>query len=90
MAEADWGPGWPHGASGPLVTAVTRSGVRVPVRQEIASLVIGVVNELEQAQGRPMRAGECWGYCNRAIRGSNSPSNHSRGTAIDLDVGPTR
>jgi hypothetical protein len=81
-----WGPGWPHPHTEHIVTAVCgASRIKLPVRSEIAPLVQHLVADLEHRHG-PFHPGECWGFANRAIRGSTRPSNHSWGLAIDLDA----
>jgi peptidoglycan hydrolase-like protein with peptidoglycan-binding domain len=85
MAHPSWGPGWPTNNSEKMVTATIR-GVRLPVRREIAPLVAGLVKELADARNKAFNPGWCWGYANRAISGTNTPSNHSWGLAIDLDA----
>lgn len=87
MAHTSWGPGWPTNNSSKMVTVVTGGkGVRLPVRKEIAPLVAGLVLDLERARGKPFRPEWSWGYAPRAIAGTNTPSNHSWGLAIDLDA----
>ena len=71
---------------GNLTTAVTRSGIRLPVRREVSSLVIGMVNEIENNLGRPIRQGSNWGFCYRNIRGGSTLSAHAYGLAIDLEA----
>jgi peptidoglycan hydrolase-like protein with peptidoglycan-binding domain len=85
MAHPSWGPGWPTNNSGKMVTAVI-GGVRLPVRREIAPLVVGLVKELAHARNKRFTVGWCWGYANRAISGTSIPSNHSWGLAVDLDA----
>jgi hypothetical protein len=81
-----WGPGWPHPQVDRIVTAVCGANrLRLPVRTEIAPLVQRLVADLERQHG-PFHSGQCWGFANRAIRGSSTPSNHSWGLAIDLDA----
>ena len=48
-------------------------------------LVRHLVADLERQHG-PFHPGQCWGFANRPIRGSTTPSNHSWGLAIDLDA----
>jgi hypothetical protein len=68
------------------VTAVCGANrIKLPVRSEIAPLVQRLVADLERQHG-PFHLGQCWGFANRAIRGSSTPSNHSWGLAIDLDA----
>jgi peptidoglycan hydrolase-like protein with peptidoglycan-binding domain len=70
-----------------MVTVVTGGGgVRLPVRREIAPLVVGLVRDLERARGKPFRSDWSWGYAHRAISGTSTPSNHSWGLAVDLDA----
>jgi hypothetical protein len=87
MAHPSWGPGWPADNRPKIVTVVSgKGGLRLPVRREIAPLVAGLVRDLERARGKPFRSDWSWGYANRAIRGTNTPSNHSWGLAVDLDA----
>jgi hypothetical protein len=81
-----WGPGWPNPQTDRIVTAVCGANrIKLPVRNEIAVLVQRLVADLEHQHG-PFHPGQCWGFANRAIRGSTAPSNHSWGLAIDLDA----
>lgn len=81
-----WGPGWPNAHTDHIVTAVCGAKrIKLPVRSEIAVLVQRLVADLEREHG-PFHPGECWGFANRAIRGTRIPSNHSWGLAIDLDA----
>lgn len=80
-----WGPGWPNCQTKNLVTVVLSTGVRLPVRREIAELV-KLLCEAVIARGFIIRAGASWGFACRAIRGSTAPSNHSWGLALDLNA----
>jgi hypothetical protein len=81
-----WGPGWPNARTDHVVTAVCGANrIKLPVRLEIAVLVQRLVAGLERQHG-PFHPGQCWGFANRAIRGTSIPSNHSWGLAIDLDA----
>lgn len=83
-AEArGWGPGWPTDNSSKVVV-VRAGGIALSVRKEIAPLVERLVQDTVAA-GYALRHGECWGFANRAIRGTQKPSNHSWGLAIDLN-----
>lgn len=87
MAHASWGAGWPTNNSAKMVTVVTGGGeLRLPVRREIAPLVAELVIGLERGRDKPFRADWSWGYANRAISGTSTPSNHSWGLAVDLDA----
>lgn len=86
MAHSSWGSGWPNCQTGSVVTVTTKSGVRLPVRKELSVLVAGLVADLERARNRKFRADWCWGFACRAISGTNTPSNHSWGLAVDLDA----
>lgn len=83
-----WGPGWPFTASATHIVRAKagRNSITLPVRREIAVLVDHLVRHLENARGRPFVQYGCWGYANRAIKGTSIPSNHSWGLAVDLDA----
>ena len=83
-ASRGWGPGWPTDNSSKMTT-VRAGGVALSVRSEIAALVEWLVNETT-ARGYGLRHGECWGFANRAIRGTDRPSNHSWGLAVDINA----
>ena len=85
-SQRGWGPGWPNPRTDHVVTAVCGANrIALPVRVEIAPLVQRLVADLEHQHG-PFHSGQCWGFANRAIRGTHTPSNHSWGLAIDLDA----
>jgi D-alanyl-D-alanine carboxypeptidase len=95
MADAEdrgWGPGWPTGVPPSQLTQVDITGTRFPggVRTEIARLVELLVAECKArgyvfgANGDP--AYGCWGYSNRPISGTQTPSNHSWGLAVDVNA----
>jgi hypothetical protein len=67
------------------VTLTRADGVRLPVRREIAALVAYLCDATE-AKGYDLRAGWCWGYACRKIRGSSTWSNHAWGLAVDLNA----
>ena len=83
-ASRGWGPGWPTNNASKMTT-VRAGGVALSVRSELAPVVEWLVNQTT-AQGYSLRHGECWGFANRAIRGTNRPSNHSWGLAVDLNA----
>jgi hypothetical protein len=90
MAHASWGPGWPNCSTSKMVTVVihegTESETRLGVRKEIGPLVVGLVRDIEKARDGWVTKGWCWGVACRAISGTNTPSNHSWGLAVDLDA----
>lgn len=89
-----WGPGWPDCQRDRLVK-VSRAGVSVVVRREIAELV-AVLFELSETLGYDIchlgsspPADSCcgtWGFSCRPIRGTRVPSNHSWGLAVDVNA----
>lgn len=81
-----WGSGWPNCPSSTTLTTVEVAGIRLPCRTEIAPLVAGLVLELGEARRQLFRADWCWGFACRAISGTDIPSNHSWGLAVDLDA----
>lgn len=84
-AARGWG-GPPTGRDR-IVTVRTSGGALLPVNKRVAVLVKMLVRDLEAARGKPFRAGWCWGYAPRLVRGSSSVwSNHAWGLAIDLDA----
>lgn len=96
MTHPSWGPGWPNCQFDKIDRRFfvdTRWGrVRFPggVRIEITELISRLVKE---TANRGYRFGVtsnpsygCWGFDCRAIRGSNNPSNHSWGLAVDINA----
>jgi Putative peptidoglycan binding domain/D-alanyl-D-alanine carboxypeptidase len=79
-----WGSGWPANNQ-PNMTTVRAAGIALSVHRDIAPLV-GWLLEQTVARGYGPRHGECWGFANRAIRGTNQPSNHSWGLAVDINA----
>jgi hypothetical protein len=87
MADATargWGAGWPTDRRRDM-TRASAGDVTVLVHKEIAELVSWLLAETER-HGYDLRAGQCWGYANRAIAGTKRPSNHSWGLAVDLNA----
>lgn len=64
---------------------VPGTSVFLPVRREIAPLLIGFARDFHRRVER-LRKGWCWGYAYRNIRGSKRPSFHAAGIAIDLNA----
>jgi hypothetical protein len=78
-----WGPGWPNAQESKMLT-VAGGGVKVRVRREIGPLVQALLTFT--ATVYHLNVGECWGFANRAIRGTQTASNHSWGLAVDLNA----
>jgi hypothetical protein len=66
---------------------LSRSGTSIAggVHRGIAELFTLVGNEIER-RGYMFHPGWCWGAECRAISGSNTPSNHSWGLAVDINA----
>ncbi|HEU4425958.1 MAG TPA: M15 family metallopeptidase [Pilimelia sp.] len=82
--ERGWGPGWPA-CQRPKMVAVSRGGVTVHVHRDIAQLVATLLEATEQRYRYDIKAGQTWGFNCRAIRGTDVPSNHSWGLAVDIN-----
>lgn len=79
-----WGSAkWPNCPTD-LGTAVSKSGDRVTVRKALVPLVTELMNRTE-AMGYQINPSYTGGFNCRAIAGTNKPSNHSRGRAIDIN-----
>ncbi len=97
-ADRGWGPGWEPwmgddndlcAARGDMaIVTADRSGTKISVRKAIAVLVDTLMDWTESAQGGNFRLqwGKCGGYNCRRIAGTEEPSNHSWGLAIDLNT----
>jgi D-alanyl-D-alanine carboxypeptidase-like protein len=84
-AQRGWGAGWPScgGARNNLATVTFRlSGVRVTVHKRIARLV-QLLGDATEARGYRAKLGQTGAYNCRPISGTQSPSNHSWGLALD-------
>lgn len=54
------------------------------LRGDVATVLLWVAQRFHESV-EPLRAGQCWGFEPRPIRGSSQWSNHASGTAIDLN-----
>ena len=84
-AARGWGSGWPRCSTAKIKVLKRADGLRVPVREEILPLVAWLMDETER-RGYDIRPDWTWGYACRAIRGSNTASNHSWGLAVDINA----
>lgn len=64
---------------------VPNTGVYLPVRAEIAPLLIGFADEFNRKVER-LVVGWNWGYAYRPVVGTTSPSFHAAAIAIDLNA----
>lgn len=89
-AQRGWGSGWPNCQWDKFVK-ISKVGVSVTVRREIAELVATLLTATEQRGYdvcHPPQGACCgtWGVACRAIRGTSVASNHSWGLAIDINA----
>ncbi len=84
-SQYGWGPGWPQCQTSKMKTLVRADGFRQPFRQEIIPLLAWLMDETER-RGYNIRPDWSWGFDCRQIRGSNAPSLHSWGLAIDINA----
>lgn len=90
-AQKGWSSGWPSCQSagvfglgqivGPKSVALVQGGVN----KRIQLLCQLLISETER-RGYMLVKGWCWGYSCRAIAGTNRPSNHSWGLAMDINA----
>lgn len=83
-AQRGWGPGWPHCQAG-KTTTIRPCGRSLRVRTEVAPAMDYLVRrfdaEVEDINGVP----DDGAFACRAIRGTQTASNHSWGLALDLN-----
>lgn len=93
-AENGWGPyKWPGGVPENLLGIAEYGNVKLKVRKELVSLTQTLMQVSESRHkynlygpNEKPPSGWCWGYSNRAISGTNTASNHSKGRAVDLNA----
>ncbi|GAA5035989.1 hypothetical protein GCM10023258_38470 [Terrabacter aeriphilus] len=81
--------GWPAGSSStvPLATlSVGAATFPAGVRRGDVHVVLGYVARRFDSEVEALVKGWCWGHSYRPISGSTTLSNHSSGTAIDLNA----
>lgn len=85
-----WGPGWPTNRIKDQVwVQAQRSRVRFQVHHGIAPIIKFLIDEVERRGYLlhvPGKTPDDWSFNSRPIRGTNRPSNHSWGLAIDIDA----
>ncbi len=66
-------------------------GLRLPIHSDLVELV-AILIDFTELHGYDVRPDWTWGWACRAIAGTSTPSNHSWGTAIDVNapVNPRR
>ncbi len=83
-----WGRGWPNAQPEKMKT-VRAAGVAVSVRREVAELVEVLLVATEElgynVKPGNVAGGGTWGFADRPIRGTRTPSNHSWGLAVDIN-----
>lgn len=93
-AENGWGPyKWPNGVPANLLGVARYGNVSLTVRNELVPLVTLLLEASETKHGyncygpaEKPPSGWCWGYSNRAISGTSTASNHSKGRAVDINA----
>lgn len=90
-ADHGWGGhAWPNGVPASLLSTLRFQGklgtITVVARKELVPLIAVLMDITESKYGYHFRPGECWSYSNRAISGTNTPSNHSKGKAVDWNA----
>ncbi len=92
MAHSSWGSGWPNCQSSKISSGFVVSGTKFPggMRHELVDLTSMLVQECKNRGYRFGTSSDpsygCWGFSCRAISGSNNPSNHSWGLAVDINA----
>lgn len=82
-----WGSGWPHCQTDKLLTVQLSSGLRLPVRRELAQIFMWCCAATENVAHYDIKTGETWTFACRPVRGYNDvPSFHSWAMAIDINA----
>jgi hypothetical protein len=84
MAHSSFGSGWPNCQSSNMRTLARSDGVRISLHKDLVELVAILMDQTEK-RGYNIRSGDTGAYNCRAIANTRTPSNHSWGTAIDIN-----
>ena len=93
MANSSFGTGWPNCNRTNIVTLVRSDGLRLPLHRELVPLVAILIDFTElPPHSYDIVPGWTWGWACRPIAGTATASNHSWGTAVDINapVNPRR
>lgn len=85
MAHSSFGPAWPNCDRSRIVTLKRADGLKLPIHRDLADLV-AILMDLTELSGYDIKPGWTWGYACRAISGTRKASNHSQGTAVDINA----
>ena len=83
--QRGWGAGWPTNRSDSMKW-VKAGGIGVSVHHEIAELIQLLLDRTVERGYKLDKAKDDWGYANKNISGTQTPSNHSWGLAVDLNA----
>lgn len=85
MAHSSFGTGWPNCQPQNMVVLKRADGFARAFHKAVAEL-IAICIDVTEALGYDVRPGDSWGYSCRPIAGTSTPSNHSWGTAADINA----
>jgi hypothetical protein len=85
MADRTFGTGWPNCQPETKVMLRRADGFARAFHRDIVELV-AICIDVTEALGYDVHPWESWGYSCRAVAGTSSPSNHSWGTAVDINA----
>lgn len=85
MAHSSFGSGWPNCQPQNMVVLRRADGFARSFHRDVVDL-IAICIDVTEALGYNVRPDWSWGYACRAIAGTSTPSNHSWGTAIDINA----
>lgn len=84
LSQNGWNAGTTAASIG--VQSFTVAGVSFPVKSGDVTTVLQYVAQQFHSRIEPLHQGWCWGYSYRPVRGATVLSNHSSGTAIDINA----